>query len=204
MTEIQEELVPKQQEGAATDTEESVTLNTAEEARRMFEQVKKRLLHVNDWEKLTGPGTADFQLTDMAGNAVQRAATEGDHFMIDIPGPGPVTGEGYDWVRIESIEEVNNAADDMECITIRVRPATNPKGGGEDVAHFFKENATSNFMVIRKGNTIVAGVYGRNELPNTGAEKAVDKARNTMVALSAMAGASKLQWKSLVKGLING
>lgn len=59
-------------------------------------------------------------------------------------------------------------------------------------------------MVSHEGNTVRAAVYGRNEVPNTGAEKAVDKARNAMVALSAMAGVSKLQWKLLVKGLVEG
>jgi len=35
----------------------------------------------------------------------QRRALEGDFIKVDIPGPGPGVGNGYDWVRIESIEE---------------------------------------------------------------------------------------------------
>jgi hypothetical protein len=46
-------------------------------------------------------------------------------------------------------------------------------------------------------------VYGRNEKPNTKAETAVDKARNTAVATGAISGFAKLQWKSLVNGLVN-
>ena len=85
---------------------------------------------------------------------------------------------------------------------MRVRPATNPNNDRQDVAHFFSDEATSNFMVKREGTTITAAVYGRNEKPNTGAEKAVDKARNTAVATGAVSGFSKLQWKSLVNGFL--
>ncbi|HYE56404.1 MAG TPA: hypothetical protein VD996_16255 [Chitinophagaceae bacterium] len=203
MAELKDQMIPPQEEGTETNTEQSKELDTPAQAKEFYLLVKQRLLNVNDWEKLCGAGSADFTLTDQQGTEADRAAQQHDHFRIDIPGPGTVTGQGYDWVRIESIEEVSSQEDDTECITIRVRPATNPKGGGDDVAHFFTDDATSNFMVCRRGRTVTAGVYGRNEKPNTDAEKAVDKARNTMVALSAIAGISKLQWKSLVNGLIN-
>lgn len=200
MGNIEKELVPTQHAGAETNTEETVTLSGEAEAIQFYETAKQRLLDVNNWEKICGTGSANFQLTDMEGSDVQRTAQQHDHFKIDIPGPGPVTGEGYDWVKIESVEEqpLNNGE---AAVVIRVRPATNPKGGGNDVAHFFRDDATSNFVVKLHGNTVTAAVYGRNELPNTKAENPVDKARNTMVALSAVAGVSKLQWKSLVKGL---
>jgi hypothetical protein len=201
MSDIEKELIPTQHSGAESNTEETVTLSGEAEAKQLYETAKQRLLDVNNWEKICGAGSANFQLTDMEGNAVQRTAQQHDHFKIDIPGPGPVTGDGYDWVKIESVEEqpLNNGE---AAVVIRVRPATNPNGGGNDVAHFFRDDATSNFVVKLQGNTITAAVYGRNEMPNTKAEHPVDKARNTMVALSAAAGVSKLQWKSLVKGLI--
>jgi hypothetical protein len=202
MTNIEKELVPPQHTGAESNTEETVTLSGEAQAVQLYEIAKQRLLDVNNWEKLCGPGSADFKLTDMEGNDVQRTAEQHDHFKIDIPGPGTVTGEGFDWVKIESIEEqsLNNGE---AAVVMRVRPATNPKGGGNDVAHFFSDDATSNFIVKLHGNTVTAAVYGRNELPNTKAEHAIDKARNTMVALSAVAGVSKLQWKSLVKGMVS-
>lgn len=202
MSNIDDELVPQQETGTETNTEETVTLRDEKEAQALFERAKERLLNVNTWEELCGTGSANFVLTDPAGQEVNRLAQPRDHFKIDIPGPGPVTGEGYDWVQIEQIEELHEPERNADCVLVRVRPATNPKGGADDVAHFFSEEATSNFMVRREGNTVTAAVYGRNELPNTKAESAVDKARNTMVALSAMAGISKLQWKQLVKGLI--
>ena len=195
MSEIADKL-PPQQSGAETNTEHSVVAKNEAEAIKLFERAKQRLLNVNEWEKLCGAGSANFQLTDALGKDVKRPAQVQDHFKIDIPGPGTVTGQGYDWVQIEHIEEQDDS------LLMRVRPATNPRNEAGDVAHFFSDESTSNFMVKRTTNTVEAAVYGRNETPNTSAEKGVDKARNTMVALSAMAGIAKIQWKSLVKGLL--
>jgi hypothetical protein len=196
----EKDLVPQQNTGAESNTESSVSFNTLAEAQQFFEVVQQRLLNVNNWHHLSGTGTAGFQLTDAEGNDVNRPAQKGDHFKIDIPGPGPATGDGYDWVQIEAIERVDE--ENKDCIVVRVRPATNPNNERQDVAHFFSPEATSNFMAMREGNTVTAAVYGRNEKPNRDAEKLVDKARNTAVATGAVSGFSKLQWKSLVNGLL--
>jgi hypothetical protein len=129
-----------------------------------------------------------------------RTAQKGDHFKIDIPGPGSVTGEGYDWVQIEEIVEERDEQSDS--IAIRVRPASNPRNEKSDVAHFFTNAATSNFIVKREGTKVSAAVRGRNEKPNTEAEAVIDKARNTAVATGAITGFSNYQWKSLVTGLL--
>jgi hypothetical protein len=132
--------------------------------------------------------------------SVKRSVRKNDHFKIDIPGPGSETGDGYDWVRVEDIEEVKN--ENEEGVTIVVRPASNPKNSNPDVAHFFTDEAQSCFMAARKGTKVIAGVFGRNEKPNTKAEKLMDKARNAAVATGAITGFAKLQWKSLVNGLV--
>lgn len=202
MSELKDELLPPQESGAETNTEHSTDAGDEAAATALFEQARQRLLNVNEWENLCGTGSAAFQLTDSVGKDVERSAQETDHFKIDIPGPGTITGDGYDWVRIERIEEKNDRAGNQQLVVMQVRPATNPNNSKNDVAHFFNEEATSNFMVRRKGNIVTAAVYGRNESPNTAAEKGIDKARNAMVALSAMAGISKIQWKNLVKGIL--
>jgi hypothetical protein len=195
-----DEIVPEQHSGVATNTESSVELSSIDEAKSFYEKVKERLLHVNDWHKIAGAATADFQLTDKNGQDINRAVQEGDHFKIDIPGPGPATGDGFDWVQVEAIEEKDN--EEGQSITIKVRPATNPNNDRKDVAHFFSEEATSCFTVKREHTTITAAVYGRNEKPNTNAETTIDKARNTAIATGAISGFAKLQWKSLVNGLV--
>ena len=158
------------------------------------------MLDVNNWQTLAGQATAAFQLTDDKGQPVNRKAKTGDHFRIDIPGPGSQSGEGYDWVKIEVVEEEHT--NDSDGQIIRVRPATNPTNEKTDVAHFFSEEATSTFMVKREGKTVSASVHGRNEKPNTNTETVVDKVRHATVATGAISGFSKIQWKSLVNGLI--
>lgn len=194
------EQIPEQQTGVSSDTTAEQTFESAAEAQAFFEVVKQRLLQVNKWHEWGGTGTAEFALTDDRGNEVRRNPQPGDHFRIDIPGPGPNTGDGYDWVRVEAVEEETDG--DRNCILIRVRPASNPTNENPDVAHFFDDAATSNFLVQRNGTVVSAEVHGRNEKPNFSAEKMVDKARNTAVATGAVTAFSKLQWKALVNGLV--
>ena len=191
-----EEVVPEHNNGIQTNTESSIELSNEKEAQKFYEEAKQRLLTINSWHQYAGNASADFSLTDDKGNPINRSPQKGDHFKIDIPGPGTDTGEGHDWVQVEAIEE------DEDSIGIMVRPVTNPTNDRKDVAHFFSEDATSTFIVKREGKKILAGVYGRNEKPNTNTETLKDKLRNAAVATGAISGFSKLQWKSLVNGLI--
>jgi len=195
-----EEIIPDHNEGVQTNTESSVTFDTEAEAKSFFEEVKQRLLSVHQWHDYAGKGTASFSLTDAQVADAIRQPGPGDYLKIDIPGPGTQTGDGYDWVRIEAVEETDEGA--VQCLIMRVRPASSPQNSNPDVAHFFSDAATSNFMAKREGTTVTAAVYGRNEKPNIAAEKLVDKARNAAVATGAVGGFSKLQWKSLVNGFV--
>ncbi len=195
--------VPEQQGGAYADTWHSVTLKSAERARKQFKIAKNRLLDVSNWNMLSGAASATFQLTDSYGNEVEGLAKKGCFFKINIPAPGTNAGDGYDWVQIESIEEKRDELGDEEWVSIRVRPARNPAHSKKETAHFFKEDATSNFVVKRIKNTVTAEVHGRNEKPNTANTASIwGKIRNAFVALGAMLGLAKTQWKGLVRGLV--
>lgn len=196
----QSSLVPGNDTGVSSDSSHHITMADAKTAEVFFEVVKQRLLDVNRWHDLSGKGTAVFQLTDEKGNHVDRAVKLGDHFRIDIPGPGSVSGKGYDWVQVEAIEHSHE--NDSEVLAIRVRPADNPLSSNDRVAHFFSEEASSTFSVTKTGKTITASVQGRNEKPNVQTGNVIDKVRNTMIAAGAMIGLNKPQWKSLVKGLL--
>jgi hypothetical protein len=189
-------LIPENEVGIQTNTESSAEFDTIEKADSFFNIVKSRLMHVNQWHNLAGKATADFKVTDEKGNEVERAVKQGDYLKINIHAPGLISGEGFDWVKVEAIEE----RDDFSAIL--VRPAPNPQNTQQDVAHFFDESATSSFVVKKEGNKVIAGIYGRNEKPNTGIENTRDKIRNAAIATGAIAGFSKIQWKSLVNGFI--
>jgi hypothetical protein len=133
---------------------------------------------------------------------VDRLAKVGDLIRIDIPGPGLATGHGYDWVRVESIEDNPNPGANYESLLMRVRPTSSPVNDEKDVAHFFDDSATSTFMVERNDLQVVASVHGRNEVPNKQVERTVDKIRNTLVANAATSGVAAFQWSLLTQGLL--
>ncbi|MGZ5247106.1 MAG: hypothetical protein ACXWV5_08655 [Flavitalea sp.] len=195
-------IVPSQQKGSETNAEYSYSAGTADEAMVIFQNACERLLNVNSWDKYSGKVSAIFRVTDETGSETSGPIKKGYYFKIDIPGPGSLTGDGYDWVQIEKIDTSSNNRDDWESIAIRVRPSSNPKNENQDVAHFFNEEATSNFVVRREGLTITAGVYGRNEIPNTQVHNVVDKTRNAAIGLTAVSGVSSFQWNNLVKGIV--
>ena len=102
-----EAIIPEQQSGIETNTEASIELGSEEETKSFYEKVKQRLLNVNRWQHWAGKLTAEFKLTDKDGTEVDRLAEKDDHFKIDIPGPGPATGDGYDWVQVELLTRLN-------------------------------------------------------------------------------------------------
>jgi hypothetical protein len=192
--------IPVQKKGSSSDTFHTVELHDEKQAIERYELAKNRLLDVNEWEKLAGTGSADFTLTNDKGDPVSRPVQVNDYFRIDIPGPGTITGEGYDWVHVEAIEEKEEQGE--VCVYLKVRPASNPLNADNSVAHFFDDAATSTFVVCRDGNAVIASVHGRNEKPNTQADNLIDKARNAVTALTATAAFSKIQWKKLLEGLV--
>lgn len=194
-------IVPDNTTGSDSDVSLSVTLQDIAQAKQFFNHAKQKLLNVNHWHEWSGKGSAVFQLTDEYGHNVERAVRLGDHFKIDIPLFGNISGNGYDWVQVEAVEE--NYNDNKDEVALRVRPTDDPTNAKNDVAHFFSDEASSTFSIIRVDNTVTASVQGRNERPNTGTGNVADKIRNTIVAAGAMIGLNKPQWKSLVKGLMS-
>jgi len=198
------DIIPQQKEGNQSNIIEKIKPKNEEQAKQIFNEAKKRLLSVNSWKEISGDISASFTLTSAEGDKIERDAQTGDYFKIDIPGPGTKTGEGYDWVRIEAIEDYSNTSAENESFGMRVRPAPNPhkNAGDKGAAHFFKDKATSNFVIERKDTIVSTAVYGRNEKPNTATHKPLDKVRNAVVGTTAIIGLSIIQWKKLVKGLI--
>ena len=193
--------VPVNTVGKILDIEYTVTENDLPEALTTYKRACKRLLNPPIWQLLSANLSAEFLLFTNGNNYAERLMQEGDFLRIDIPGPGSKAGDGYDWVRVETIQDnVDKEAD--ESIGITVRSAENPGKPGAGTAHFFKEGASSTFIIKRTGNTINACYYGRNELPNTQNISIIDKLRNGLVAAGALAGISNLQWSALLKGLL--
>jgi len=198
---MKKDLIPFQYTGKASNTSYTIEASNNLQAQQIFLNARNKLFHVNEWHASAGRATAVFQLTDANGKEVERAVQPGDYFRIDIPGPDNQKGAGYDWVRVEEVEEQIKHHYHVWA-AIKVRPAAAPITNEKSTSHFFANEATSSFLVERRGCTVVASVFCRNEKPNDEVEGIFDVVRNTIVAVSAMLGFSKPQWKSLVKGII--
>lgn len=193
---------PEQNEGIKKDLEEQVSFEEIEDAEEMFVIAKERLLLVNEWDKVSEFINTKFQIVDSHGHAVHRHVHTGDYITIDIPGPGSVTGEGKDWVKVEAIEYDDYPDENKEQFAMRVRPVPNPTVSDDSVAHFFTDDATSTFIIERDHNMVITSYHGRNEKLNTETGKLVDKIRNTVVGISAILGFSDAQWAGLIKGFL--
>lgn len=188
--------VPRQYIGNKLNVEHSVIAGSIKEAVEIFSSAVHRLLNVNEWQAISNSALSEFQLADEAGNKLDREAHEDDFFKIKVPAPKAKVGDGYDWVRVEMIKTKPNR------VAMRVHPVASPIQPEKGTAHFFKSEATSTFQVFRRGRIVTGGVYGRNEVPNTQTDHFTDKLRNVAIAVGAFAGASRVQWESLVKGIL--
>lgn len=193
--------IPPQREGVQADIIEMEIASDPQEAKLLFLKARERLFDIAHWEAISEGLSASFLLTDASGIRKEDFPEPGDHIRINIPGPGSEAGKGYDWVRVELVEDKRSGATDEEWSVMKVRPSEDPTNR-EGVAHFLENQATSSFVIRRKDNTVSAEVHGRNEKPNTGAKKLTDKIRNALVGTAAAAGVGKIQWQKLAKGLL--
>ncbi|WP_345084855.1 hypothetical protein [Nemorincola caseinilytica] len=196
------ELIPEQISGKKVDLSHTAELATQEEAAACFARARMRMLDPGTWHELSGALSAEFILVPQTGTPPHQWAQTHDHIKIDIPGPGPSSGKGYDWVLIELIKDETDAIAPSERVGMRLSPCSDPTGKDTDTAHFFTGQASSTFVITRNGNKVVAQYHGRNEMPNIKTTRTVDNIRNAIVASGALASLSEMQWMSLIKGFL--
>ncbi|HEY0029672.1 MAG TPA: hypothetical protein VGC65_02850 [Bacteroidia bacterium] len=200
--ENKQKIVPAQEEGTETGAKQETIATTAEEAHKIFTTAKNRLLTIEHWSDYSKIAIAKTMLCDDHGALIGRKPEIGDYIRIDLAGPGPKAGDGYDWVRIEEMKDCFSLEEDEESFAFRVRPASNPSNPDGDVSHFYTSDATSTFIIERKGKKVSASEIGRNEIPNTDTEKTVDNVRNAVVAAGGRIGLSSAQWSLLMAGIL--
>jgi hypothetical protein len=196
-----DKLIPPQVTGSESGAEESMDTESIREAMLLFDHAKNRLKHINGWDEWSGTIGASFRLTDETGKVQEHLPKVGNLIRIDIPGPGPEEGYGYDWVRIEEIID-KERSDDEDLFAFRVRPVKAPGSDDKSPAHFYTEEATSSFIVKRSGKKVMVSEEGRNEKSNTQTENTVDKMRHAVIGTGAKIGIAHLQWKKFVAGIL--
>ncbi len=195
--------VPEHTGGGYHDTESYRCFENEADAQPRFALLQQRFLNINCWEKYAGEGSASFSLYDFDGRAVDRPPVQGDYICIDIPGPGNIEAKGYDWVQVKKISRDFLKEDEKENLLMKCAPSIDPtQPGHTNIAHFYSEAATSTFMISRTEKCIYACIYGRNERPNFRNAGVPDKLRNGLIAVSAIVGVAKIEWKALTEGMV--
>jgi hypothetical protein len=193
-------IIPQQYTGEEIEAESSKEFSNVKEARVFYTAARERLFNVNQWHQIAGRISAHFQIVDHKGQEVQKNAAKGDYIRIDIPGPVSKEGKGYDWACVEEEKEFDEG--EVQSIAFRVRPSKNPTGEKDNIAHFYSDESTSNFIVTREGTKVQAIIIDRNIKPNTETESIIDKVRDSTVGIGAITMFSKAQWQSLVDAII--
>src|SRR5690606_9229588 len=194
---------PHSSNGEKIKSYHELSLSSTQIANQQFKQLRLRLFNINEWKNFFGNPSPEFVLMDQNVSVKTELPEKGDFIRIDLPGPGTVAGEGYDWVIIEEVYELENEAEEFNEVHLKVRPAPNPEKPENETAHFYTENSSSEFCVGRKKNMLYGWVKATGEEPNIEEAKGlVDKLRNIVVGFSAKSGLSELQWEQFMNSML--
>jgi hypothetical protein len=194
-------LIPKNIEGKENDLFESVQAQSIEQATSIFRKAFTRISNPYIWHEITGlpmKFLASSDIVDRHANPI----VEGNYFRIETPAPGTSIGAGYDWVKVDAVEDKKDSRSEMESFGMTLRACDNPNSDSNATAHFFNRLATSTFLIQRNNAIVTASYHGRNELPNTEIGRILDNVRNAFVALGAEAGMSEAVWSQLLKAFL--
>jgi hypothetical protein len=196
------EIIPKQLTGDQTGVTSKLKLNTRHDALLLFQAAVKRLLDINNWQKICGGSGAEFRLTDEKGEPIDGLNPKtGNLIRIKLPATQTKGGDGFDWFRIEEFEENKSLLSDSEFFGFRVHPVESPETSTGNSSHFYTNNATITFLIIRYSHTVFALEREKNEMADD-SNSWINKIRNKLVAIAAKIGVSKQQWQKLVNGLL--
>jgi len=194
-------LIPHNIKGIKNDLFETVYMPTTEQAKAIFTQACHYMSNPFEWHELTDLPAKFLPASD---NELEYfyPVTEGNYFRIEICGSGNFKGSGYDWIKVETVEDKRKPEDARESFGMTLRACSNPFRGSLAKARFFKSLATSSFLVQRNGKLITASYHGRNEVSNSQAVNILDNMRNAFVAIGAEAGMSDAVWSRLLKAFL--
>jgi len=170
------------------------TFSDQSKAAQIFSILKEKLLNINEWNAHSLLST--FRLFDENGQLLQTDKISIGVFM-QIALKGTVK---YDWVRVVDIHE---AADEF---IITVKPTFDPTAEKVDksvVSHFFTDESTNNFCLLRRADTAALYVIGLNEKMNMRETKnALEAARNAAVNLGSYLGVQRGEWEKFCHHLL--
>lgn len=195
-------LIPIQSKGKENNLQSVKTLTSLDEANALFQLAYQRINNPLRWHHLTGIVVTRFLLPEDTSLNHEPLISEGNYLRIEIPGPGTATGNGFDWIKIDTVVHDIDIERQKELFGMTFRACSNPEKNTDTTAHFFQSSSTSTFIIQRQQLTVTASYHGRNEIPNVHTESLLGNIRNAFVAVGAAAGLSETMWGILVKSFL--
>lgn len=195
-----QEFLPVNKVGSKNNAVTFLKYETDNEALEKFRLLKQSLLNINRWNINSGKNPTKFFLYDENLGDKSSMAEENDLVKIKIPAPANKVGNGFDWVKIIKIKEIDN--NDFQAILIRMKPHYCPENKDKKIAHFYTNDATSTFILAKENKAIQLSVHGRNEIPNIKNIGFINSLRNYFVAKGGIFGGSKIQWQDFVEEFV--
>ena len=163
------------------------TFSAEAEAARVFTELKRKLFDLGEWNEHAM--LSAFELFDESGRSPEtEKITKGAFLRISLTGTMK-----YDWVRVVDIREA------AEETIITVRPTFDPTGEKRDesvVSHFFTDESTNNFCLLKRGSRVGLYVIGLNEKMNSSeTDGALETVRNAAVNLGSYLGLQRGEWE---------
>lgn len=93
-------MAPVSEHGKLVEIETNVTEVSLEKAINTYNRACARRLTLSSWKELSGVLSASFKSLGKDNQNPDRVVELYDYIIIDIPGPGPQIGKGYDWVSV--------------------------------------------------------------------------------------------------------
>jgi hypothetical protein len=177
------------------DVEKKVEASSRHEAFVLFENAKKRLNDINNWQLLCGKTPAEFHLTDNMGNLLSTSVPQtGNLIRVRCYDKGR---DKFIWYRIEEFIHEKNLLKDTEDFGFKVALVSDPSS-----SHQSEEGITCTFVVTRSGCKVSAVEAERSRIIATDGIPVLVQLKDKLQNVFSWINSSNQQWKSLINGVL--
>lgn len=177
------------------DVEKKVEASSRHEAFVLFENAKKRLNDINNWQLLCGKTPAEFHLMDTMGNWLNESAPQtGNLIRVRCYDKGK---DKFIWYRIDEFMHEKNLLKDTEDFGFKVSLVSGPSETEQS-----EEGITCTFVVTRSGCKVSAVEAERSRIITKDGIPVLVQLRDKLQNVFSWISSSNQQWKSLINGVL--
>lgn len=189
-------LLPVNIIGSENNAVSFIDCNSETEAFDRFRRFSQKLTEINGWNQYAGKNPTSFYLHSKEENKL--AVTQlNDLIKIKMPAPENKLGNGFDWVAVNKIENIEER--EVKVFLLQMRPHSCAESANGNIAHFYTQEASNTFILAKKNKIIQFSIHGRNEVANTNRVGFLHSLRNFFVAGGGIFGGSKVQWQDFTE-----